>query len=513
MAVVTNHQNSEVDIAVPLQDIGTLENSPTQQKLTDLINGLGSCGDSSEFIELLDYEYDHDGRISKLMIVYYKHLDSLLSENKIDKKVYGEAAIDLLKFSTDVATRSYEFDKNYCLESSRIISDLAKAKVDLTINELKKFTTAYEVQDLEYKIKVFNPLTRESMKEDVHQRHVNHELSKFDLDNMKPQELLVLKEEVLSSIADRKAKEYYQANVQPKELEKLDAETDTLRYIVDNMKPQELLVLKEQVLSSIADRKAKEYYQENVQPIELEKLDAETDTLRYIVDNMKPQELLVLKEQVLASIADREAKEYYKEYVQPKELEKLDAETDTIRYIVDNMKPQELLVLKEQVLASIADRQAKEFYRTDVQPKELEKLDAETDTLRYIIDNMKPQELLVLKEQVKMSIADRQAKEYYHTDIQPCEKILTCAKAEIERINAGQDGSPSLPSIKHAQIVKQTELYAAEIASYDDRRRQELLKTIMNYHSMIFPDLPEPDAIEWASDVESGRTLYTALSG
>ena len=79
MPISTTHPNPEVDTETEIIDIDTLENSPSQQKLTELIDKLGStCEPSESFNLLLDIENEEDGRITKLMNVYYKHLNSLL---------------------------------------------------------------------------------------------------------------------------------------------------------------------------------------------------------------------------------------------------------------------------------------------------------------------------------------------------------------------------------------------------------------------------------------------------
>jgi len=379
MAVVTNHQNQEVDIT--LQDIEVVVelDAAIGEQIDGLIEDIGSPK-VDIFSSLIDNDDGTKGRISKLIGLYKKELDNLIADKKIDKEQYGLAIIELLKMSTDYAYKSTEYADSRKDADANAISKLLQMKIDMLRLSADAQKAVYEAEDIRYKTAIFNPLTRETMKEEIIKRHIEHQTQEFNLTNMLPIEK-----------------------------DKLLAETNLLNFDLNSMKPQELLEIKEKVLASIADRKAKEYYQTVIQPIEMDKVRAETDLLKFDLNSMRPQQLLDMKEKVLASIADRKVKEYYQ------------------------------------------------------------------------------------------------------LNIQPCEKRLTCAKATIEEINAGVGGGTSLPTAKLAQIAVQTDLYQAEINAYEDRRRQKLLETIVNYHSMIFPDLPLPEAFDWAVNTANSKALYNLL--
>ena len=328
MAVVTLHPNTEVDIDLPSIDGVVGLDAVIEQQIDDLIYKIG-LEKKDIFESLIDGEDGIRGRISKLISVYKDELDNLLADKKIDKEQYGLAIVDMLKMSTEYAYRTSEYSDARKDTDAESISKLIQLKVDLLRLSATAQKAVFEAEDIRFKTRIINPLTRENMKEDIERKHIDHRVQNYNFENMLPIEK-----------------------------DKLLTETNTIKFELNSMKPQQLLDMKEKVLASIADRKVQEYYQSN---------------------------------------------------------------------------------------------------------------------------------------------------------IQPCEKRLTCAKASIEEINSGIGGGLSLPAAKLEQIGKQTDLYQAEIDAYADRRRQKLLETIVNYHSMIFPDLPLPKAFDWAVNETNGSTLYTLL--
>jgi len=283
MPINTNHNNEEVDVEIVADGFSQPANN---DDITSLLTNVLKSKDDIEPVDIDslvgDSTLDDGGTIGRLLVLARAHLEAAVKNGELSKQQVGEAyagvisqalgqGIQMASTLSELSIKQREADLNAALLSIQVSE--AKSKAELQY---------YQMINQKYSTIELLPLERELKKEQIHDAHVKHEISKFELDNVLPEELLTSVAKRGIAEKDLALKEYNLTEIMPKELaiktEQVKvAVQDALmkKYQMEFILPAEKLKIESEVRKTDAQKlgidlevAVKQYYKDNIQKYE-----------------------------------------------------------------------------------------------------------------------------------------------------------------------------------------------------------------------------------------------------
>ncbi len=466
-------------------DISSLDTGLVFSDGISTVNELLGSIDSSEtpvvFSDMVGEQTLEDGgHLGSLLRLLRVHLDDMKERQELTAdiagQVYSNMITSAMNSSLEFIFRAFESGQ----KNKTLAIELLAKSLDAESGIISNASLELERKAKEYAHEVLQPLEREQLIEAIEGLHIDHSKGQYELNTLLPD----------------------QHGINTSTKAKIDYETSTLMLDQHKMNETELDV--------------KEYYYDNIQPVELD-LATKSATMKQAEIDMSGKEL--------------DIRSYYHSDIQPEEKLTIIAEREIAEKNVD-LKQLEIDVAGKDLLLRGKELDIKTYYYENIQPEEMASLAAEREIRQREID-VKEKEIAIkeyelssiLPSQVALNSAqtctaqkDCDIKSYYNSTIQPLEKKVSEAKAFQEYVNAGStDGTnsfnneESLPYKRIIQLDKQTELYDRQYISYDDTKYQRLLETQVNFAGIIFADAETQEALVGFADKNPIIDTYNAL--
>jgi len=307
MAVKTNHINQEVDTFTsnlsafePFIDETTLNSL-----LDDVFNSLNNKI-SKPSMSLLYGESTvaNGGVIGNFLTLFSEHLSSSIKNGIMTKQMAGEIYGSLMPqlIATSPNILKQDLDNSIAELQSKTTLIIETLKTSQINAELK--LKELQAKDIEFKLKVLNPLEREIMKEDVEIKHAQHEIEEYNLNSILPKESAIKEAQKDLTIADKNIKDYQ----------------------INNILPAEKTLKEAQVCIANKDCDIKSYQLSDILPAEknltlarANSSNKEADSRQYELDNILPAEKTLKEAQTCVTTKECDIKTYYHTEIQPAE--------------------------------------------------------------------------------------------------------------------------------------------------------------------------------------------------
>jgi len=490
---LTSYSLSDYDTGIDLQ--------PALDALESLMGEIDVSGEQVDILTIVgEQTLLNGGYLGKLLRLIRVHIQDMKQRGELTENESGIAIVTLMQ---EAMNEAMEFPfkniqlkqdgKKKSIDAIREMIAIEKLKIDSANSELLR-------KETEFNLEFILPSNHQVLTEEIIAKHITHEISTYNLDNLLPADLTSKNKDHI--LQDDKHNENLKNIVLLDDNHDLNTKDLTLK---DDKHSESL---KGQILQTDAHNKEiteleiRDYYHDNIQPKEL------------IAINDKHDESL--KGQILQTdahnkeVVELEIREYYHDNIQPEEkltiiAQRIIAQKEAL------IKEQDLLIrAKELILAGkkieLAEKDiimrekeiAIKLKELDVMIAEIAIKQKELQIKAYELSTILPAQVAKMTQETCVLTKECAIKDYYHINIQPEEKTLTKAKAFIEQTLAGSFvAADSMPQKKINQMVKQTELYTRQILSYNDKKYQALLDTQVNYAAMIFADTPGvPDILD-----------------
>lgn len=391
------------------------------------------------------------------------------SQGKAAEITSIQALVDLARAKIEAAMSYVSVDK--------IKAEVALAKMQLSTEDARFDLLKTQDAQEEYKLTTQFPLDTTRMQEDIANiilartgMTLEHDKARYEIATLLPDQHLLNLNEI--SFSEKKA-EHMDAQValinfdiqqmKPVELLKLNAETDILtaehskvQYEVSTLMPDQHNLSLQQIAKSTKEVEMLTYDMQFIKPVELAHITAQSELVEaqslkaaYELSTLMPDEhqynlkkLELADNEILKTSKDIEMQDYQITNMLPKQLEQITAQISQIT--AQNSKIN-------------ADRDNVIYDTSFLKPSQRENVIADTQAKTYQTSH-------VLPGQVANVEADTLIKEYTRLQILPVQRLFTQEQMEAKRaetLNSRTDGQTVTGT-----VGKQKDLYTQQINSY-----------------------------------------------
>lgn len=504
-----------IDLDGPLYNLGETTNNPLYASISRV--GLD---------ELTSREVNGSGVFDALMESYSKHIKIEHEKGRITGTEYAQAYVSLVSNAMSQAIQ-FLMGKDQAYWQALLVQAQSKAAEIAAIQALVQLAQ----QKAEYQMASINVATAKAdyalRKMQLANEDVKYDLAKtqdqieeYRLSNIIPMEYSLLQENLQMAIEQR--------TTVTRERAKLDYEITTLMPDQHALSQAQIEASETQNQKLLAEVSAIQFDIQQMLPAQLLKLGAETDVVEqavqkgiYELSTLLPDQHSLNLQEIAKSMAQVTALEFDIQQVKPVELLGLQAQTamteaqrDKAEYELATLLPdahnknlKDIELADNEILKTTKDIEMLDFQLTDMLPAELNKLtneishlnmqtskvSADRDNVVYSTNFVLPSQrenmiadtliksttaTAVLPAQVAGMEADTLAKEYTRTQILPIQRLMTQESAESKRaetLNTRTDGQAVSGS-----IGRQKELYQQQITSYQRDAEHKIGKLMLD---------------------------------
>ena len=210
------------------------------------------------------------------------------------------------------------------------------------------------------------------------------------------------------------------------------------------------------------------------------------ETARYDLDYIKPKELELADQKIVSEELDQDGKIIA---------------SDTARYDLTYMKPEELALTREKIASEVLNK-TNIVKQAELTGKQGVKTAKEVDLLNFELGVINPKKVQIMDQDISKSIAD--------TGLMEQKEIAERIKNGMTIMNGPTVIEDSLYIAQIETQKKQAKLVERQTKGFEEEKDLRILKTQVDYATMIFDSAEDPDVLEIGKDKYITR-LYNKM--